>query len=184
MRASERAGGRASGRRERKLTLRSPPLPLLSPTSTKPRTRSPAFLPDCLTSWPLYPPLRPELARSSEYLPSLARERASERARLEKLRDELRRGVGRRGAPRASGPLLRAVVNSMPVRCAEERPVRHSAKAEPKQESSRSESEFFNHALYAMGHGTDRETALSGGRDRKLFVSQGRSANRTRFRGM
>lgn len=45
----ERASERASERRERKLTLRSPPLPPLPPTSMKPRTRSPAFLPDCFT---------------------------------------------------------------------------------------------------------------------------------------
>lgn len=122
-RASERAGGRASERRERKLTLRSPPLPLLPPTFADAEDSLARFL--TWLPYLVWPPTDPlplrllKLARSSEYLSSLrASERASEPG-LKNLRDELRWGVDGE-VLRASGPLLRAVVNSIYLCCVEE----------------------------------------------------------------
>lgn len=154
--ASERASGRANAASENSLYA------LLHyhfclPPPAKPRTRSPAFLPGCLTfppapSTPFVPPPPPpplrllELARSPEYLPS---SRASERARLEKLRDELRRRVDGE-LLRASGPLLLTCRSKFEI-CAEERPLGIPRK--PSQNGNPSfsgESEFFNRSRFTQ----------------------------------
>lgn len=72
---------------------------------------------------------------------------------------------------RYSAPLLRAVVNSISA-LRRRAAVRHSAKAEPKQES-----EFFNYVLYAMDGPYGWKETLNGGQERKLLVSQTKRTN-------
>lgn len=67
---------------------------------------------------------------------------------------------------RASGPLLLACRSKFDI-CAEERPL--GIPREPNQNGSIHpfrESEFFNHALYAITGRADGKSAPSGGRER------------------